>query len=290
LKQNILFLINPVSGGKNKLQFPEMVSKYLDREKFHADHLFTKGPGHAYDLVTGKIKSDTDIFVAVGGDGTINEVASALSGSDRRMGIIPCGSGNGLARSLNIPMRDKQAILRLNDLNTIRIDSGRINGRKFFNMAGIGFDAHISAVFAGSTHRGLGGYVKTTLSELRNYQSQQYDIEVDGQNYSTKAFMISIANSPQYGNNAHISPFASLDDGFLDLCIIKPFPLYHFPAICYRMFDRSTHRSKYVEIIRAKNIRILRDAHATVHVDGEPVQMEKELNIGVKPLSLSVLI
>ncbi|MGV3686016.1 MAG: diacylglycerol/lipid kinase family protein [Daejeonella sp.] len=289
MKKNITFFINPISGGKTKLNFPEMADKFIDPAKFCPTYIFTEAAGHAHQLAKEMVEGDTNILVAVGGDGTINEIASAVEGSGKIIGIIPYGSGNGLARSLGIPLNDKQAVQRLNKLNVNRIDSGTFNGRSFFNMAGIGFDAHISAVFASNVKRGLGGYVKTAITEITNYQCQHYILEIDGKRINRDAFMISIANSSQFGNNAHISPFASLKDGLLDVCITKPFPLYQFPVLGYRMFSRSTHKSKYVEIIKGKKIRIVREGRGTIHLDGEPCDMASELQIEIKPLSLSVL-
>lgn len=290
MKKNITFLINPISGGKTKLNFPDLANKFLDSGKFRPDFIFTEGRGHAYQMAIERVNGETDILVAVGGDGTINEVGSALTGSGKIMGIIPYGSGNGLARSLGIPLNDRRAVQTLNRMNVSRIDSGTFNGRNFFNMAGIGFDAHISAVFADNVTRGLGGYVQTAFTEISAYQSQHYTLEIDGVRISRDAFMISIANSSQFGNNAHISPFASLKDGLLDVVITKPFPLYLFPVLGYRMFSRSAHRSKYIEIIKAEEINILREGSGAIHLDGEPADMASELKINVKPLSLSVLV
>jgi diacylglycerol kinase (ATP) len=289
LKKNILFVINPVSGGKTKLKFPQIALKYLDKEKFHAEFIFTERPGHAFEIASSVLNSDTDIIVAVGGDGTINEIASAVESTNKSIGIIPCGSGNGLARSLGIPMKEREAIIKLNDLRINTIDTGIFNGKKFFNMAGIGFDAHISTIFAQDVRRGFRGYVKTAVTEISKYRAQHYYLEINGTIYERDAFMISIANSSQFGNNAHIAPFASLEDGILDICVIKPFPLYQFPGLGYRMFNKSTHKSKYVEIIKSEKIRIIRDIAGAVHLDGEPTQMDTELNISIKPLSLSVL-
>lgn len=290
MKKNITFIINPISGGKNKSHFPDFAAKYLDPAKFHATYHFTEGPGHANKIAAELVNSNSDILVAVGGDGTINEIASIIEGSGKIMGIIPYGSGNGLARSLAIPLNDRRAIQTLNKLNVNRIDSGTLNDRKFFNMAGIGFDAHISTIFASNVKRGLSGYVNTAISEISNYKCQHYTLEIDGKRISRDAFMISIANSSQFGNNAHISPFASLKDGLLDVVITKPFPLYQFPVLGYRMFSASTHKSKYVEIIKGKEIQIIRMGNGAVHLDGEPCEMSSELKIGVKPLSLSVLV
>lgn len=290
MKKNITFLINPISGGKTKLNFPDLATKHIDSGKFDPSFVFTNGPGHAHRIAGELVNGDTDILVAVGGDGTINEIASAIDGSGKTMGIIPYGSGNGLARSLGIPLNEIRAVQTLNNLNVNRIDTGTFNGRSFFNMAGIGFDAHISAIFATSVKRGLGGYVKTTVTEISNYKCQNYHLEIDGKAINRDAFMISIANSSQFGNNAHISPFASLKDGLLDVVITKPFPLYQFPVLGYRMFNRSTHRSKYVEILKGKEIRIVRQGDGAIHLDGEPSEMGSVLQITIKPLSLSILV
>ena len=267
-----------------------MAAKILDHSKFNATYVFTKGPGHANELAIEMVNRDSDVLVAVGGDGTINEVASGIGDSGKIMGIIPYGSGNGLARSLGIPLDDQRAVQALNKLNISVIDSGILNDRNFFNMAGIGFDAHISAVFAHNVTRGLGGYIKTAIAEISNYPCQSYVIEVDGKRIVRDAFMISIANSSQFGNNAHISPFASLKDGLLDVVITKPFPLYQFLVLGFRMFNRSAHRSKYVEIMRGKEIRIVRGSSGAIHIDGEPCNMGSEIVIKIKPLSLSVLV
>lgn len=267
-----------------------MAAKFLNSNIFSPTFVFTDGPGHANEMARGMVNDLTDVVVAVGGDGTINEVASGLQDSEKIMGIIPCGSGNGLARSLGIPLNERNAILRLNKLNCNNIDSAVFNERSFFNMAGIGFDAHISAIFAKNVTRGFKGYVKTAVNEVSNYKCQHYIIEIDGKRITRDAFMISIANSSQFGNNAHISPFASLKDGLLDVVITKPFPLYQFPVLGYRMFSRSAHRSKYIEIIRGKEINIIRDGGGAVHLDGEPCDMPAELKINIKPLSLTVLV
>ncbi len=289
MKRKILFVINPISGGKSKYNFPDKIDKYLDKSKFDAECVFTEYNGHGSILAAEAIKNGIEILVAVGGDGTINEVATEVDGTDKLMGIIPFGSGNGLARSLGIPLKEVQAIKRINKLHISKIDTGTFNGRKFFNMAGIGFDAQISARFAENVKRGLRNYIKIAFSEVSNYRSQNYHLQIDGKEYEYKAFMISIANSSQYGNNAHISPFASLNDGLLDICILRPFPLYKFPALALRMFRKNTHKSNYLEIIQGSEIIIRREREAAAHLDGEPFNMGTELSIGINPKSLNIL-
>ncbi len=133
------------------------------------------------------------------------------------------------------------------------------------------------------------GYIKTTFKEIVNYKPQLYKINIDGKEIERSAFMISIANSSQYGNNAHISPQASLKDGLLDVCIVKPFPLYHFPVMGYHLFSRTSNKSRYIEIIKGKKIRIQTDKPNIVHIDGEPREISGEISVAIKPLSLSIL-
>jgi YegS/Rv2252/BmrU family lipid kinase len=290
LKSRILFIVNPISGGQVKTFIPSLIDQYLDDSLYDAEIIFTAYAGHATKIAEEAVAANIDIVASVGGDGTINEVASALESSGTTMAIIPCGSGNGLARTLQIPLDTRKAIQKLNTARKVKIDSGTFNERKFFNMAGIGFDAHISALFAEDKKRGFKGYIQSTFKEIAQYQAQEYEINVDGSIYREKAFMISIANSSQYGNNAHISPFASLNDGLLDVCIIKPFPVYKFPLLAYRMFAKLAHQSNYVDIYRGRDIKITRATAGPIHIDGEPLFFPKEITIGVKPLSLTLLV
>lgn len=290
MRKRILFIVNPISGGQVKTFIPSLLDQFLDHHLFDAEIVFTERVGHASELAKEAIQNEIEIIASVGGDGTINEIASVVESSGKTMAIIPCGSGNGLARTLKIPLNNIKAIKNLNLLRTAKIDSGIFNERKFFNIAGIGFDAHISALFAHDKNRGFKGYINSTLREINNYKFQQYQIEIDGVKYVRDAFMLSIANSSQYGNNAHISPLALLDDGLLDVCIIKPFPIFKFPFLGYRMFSKTAHHSPYVEILRGRDIKIIRSVEGPVHLDGEPVIFPTEINVSVKHLSLNLVI
>jgi diacylglycerol kinase (ATP) len=290
LKRKALFIINPVSGGKKKDGVPELVEKYLDPTIFDYDIEFTTGIFHAHDLAKAAV-GEYEIVVAVGGDGTVNEIASAIAGTDTILGVIPFGSGNGLARFLTIPMDTEEAIKTMNAGRTITIDAGKMNGQWFFNMAGMGFDAHISHVFAnGSTKRGFVSYFKSSIREISTYKSKNYHIEIDGVVYDREAFMLSMANSSQYGNNAHVSPHASVQDGLLDVCIIKPFPLWRFPEMGLRMFTKTADSSQYVEIIKGKHIVITRQEEGPIHLDGEPQVAGTDIDIEVVPNSLHVIV
>ncbi|MDB5118486.1 MAG: diacylglycerol kinase [Mucilaginibacter sp.] len=285
MKRKALFIINPISGGKRKDGVPQLIDKYLDGE---ATIVFTHGVSHASEVAAEAIDK-YDLVVAVGGDGTVNEIASALVGSNAVLGVVPCGSGNGLSRFLGIPMDMQRSIENLNYGKAIKIDSAQANGKPFFNMAGMGFDAHIAEVFAHGKKRGFITYIKSALQEIIKYKPQTYQLEIDGVAYERTAFMLSFANSSQYGNNAHISPQASVQDGLIDVCIIKPFPLYRFPELGIRMFTKTTNKSKFVEIIRGKHILVRRNSAGPMHLDGEPEIAGSEIVINVLPGSLKVI-
>jgi len=289
LNRKALFIVNPISGGKKKDGVPELIDKHLDAGLFDTIIVFSDGVAHARQLAREAVNK-FDVIVAVGGDGTVNEVASALVRTDTPLGIIPYGSGNGLSRFLQIPMDPTDAIRTLAGGPVELIDSATLNGRPFFNMAGIGFDAHISEVFSHGKKRGFITYIKSSFEEISKYKSQFYEIEIDGRKYEREAFMVSFANSSQYGNNAHISPLASVQDGLLDVCIIKQFPVWRLPEMGVRMITKTAHKSKYLEIIRGKNINIKRAAPGPVHLDGEPQIMSADIHIEVVPHSLKVIV
>lgn len=289
LKANILFIINPISGGKKKYKIPSLIDAYLDKNKFNANFSLTEYVGHASEIAEEAANKNFDIIVAVGGDGTVNEVAPIVMKLNKILGIIPFGSGNGLARFLKIPMDAKKAIQVINAFNTQVIDAAKLNNRYFFNMAGMGFDAHISSAFAGKKGRGLKGYIEMFLKEMNSYQSQNYQIEIDGKHLERKAYVISIANSSQYGNNVHISPKSSLTDGLLDVCVVKPFPLYKLPILAYQMISKTTDQHDMVEIIRGKKIRITRQTEDSIHLDGEPLIMGQKIDIDVMPAALTII-
>ena len=288
MRQKALFIINPISGGKKKDGVPELIYKHLDAEKFEPVIVFSDGVSHARQMALESVNKFGTI-VAVGGDGTVNEVASALKESETALGIIPFGSGNGLARFLHIPMNTARAISTLGSGKIQLIDSGTLNGRSFFNMAGMGFDAHISEVFSHGKKRGFLSYIKSSLKEFKKYKSENYLINIDGDGYQREAFMLSFANSSQYGNNAHISPNASVKDGLLDVCIIKKFPVWRFPEMGLRMLTKTSEGTKFVEIIRGKQIQVTRNKPGPAHLDGEPVKTGIITDIKVIPASLKVI-
>jgi YegS/Rv2252/BmrU family lipid kinase len=288
LKRKALFIINPVSGGKKKDNVPALIEKNLDKSIFDYSIVFSDSAGHAH-IIAKEAIGNYDLVVAVGGDGTMNEVASAITGSDTVMGILPYGSGNGLSRFLDIPMNIEKAIKSLNAWHVEAIDSMKANDDWFFNMAGMGFDAHIAEVFSHDEKRGFITYIRSCFREISSYKPATYNMIIDGKEYRREAFMLSFANSSQYGNNAHVSPDASVQDGLVDVCVIKAFPVWRLVEMGIRMLTKTAGRSKYVEIIRGKKVIINREIPGPLHLDGEPLIAGTAVEINVVPSSLKIL-
>jgi diacylglycerol kinase (ATP) len=289
LKGKALFIINPISGGKKKDKVPELIEKHLDAEALTPVIVFSDSVSHARQIAMDAVNT-FEVIVAVGGDGTVNEIASGIVGTETRLGIIPFGSGNGLARFLKIPMDAEKAIKTLVAGPVEAIDSATLNGKPFFNMAGMGFDAHIAEVFSHNKKRGFITYIKSSFEEIKRYKPQLYLLEIDGKKLEREAFMLSFANSSQYGNNAHISPHASVQDGLIDVCVIKQFPWWRFVEMGIRMITKTTDNTKYLEIIRGKHIVVKRSGAGPVHLDGEPHIEGADITIDVVPGSLNVIV
>lgn len=265
----IVFIINPVSGTERKERIVTLIHQCFKLSKIHYDIAYTTFAGHATELTRQAIALKYDAVVAVGGDGTINEIAQALIKTKTALAIIPQGSGNGLARHLGIPLHTEQAIKRLLEPNRMLIDAATANGNYFFCTSGIGFDAHISASFAARTLRGLGGYAYFTIKELFAYKPLTYTIEFDGNKIEREAFLIAFANATQYGNNAYIAPQANIQDGKLDICILKSFPLFQAPKIAWQVFNKTITENQYMETFKADKIKISFDKPVPAHIDGE---------------------
>ncbi len=290
MKKKIAFIINPISGGINKQQFPSLIGRYLDRNQFDIEINFTRSAEHNLELAQEMVIKKKDIVVAVGGDGTINNIAKYLVNTGILFGIIPQGSGNGLARHLRIPLHNIKALQVINKLHRKNIDAGMANDTFFINVAGAGFDAHVSWMFANAPKRGFWSYSKITLTEFANYKPQQYELIVDGKSVSKDAFIICVANGSQYGNNAYIAPKANLDDGLFDISIMKPFKIHQMPIIGMELFLKKYNNSQYVDVLKGTNILIKRPEAGVFNIDGEPVLMEKDIQIKMLPEALKVIV
>ncbi|PLX05860.1 MAG: diacylglycerol kinase [Marinilabiliales bacterium] len=287
-KKNILFIINPISGvGKQKI-VEKAIEQYLDEELFDYSIAYTEYAGHAKEI-TKENKKEYEIIVAVGGDGSVNEVGSQLIHCETSMGIIPTGSGNGLARHLKIPLKIKNAIQNLNQSRIDKIDTIQANDTIYLNMAGIGFDAHIAHLFDNYGKRGFISYIKIIAKEFFKYQNKEYHLQTSEKEINTKAFIISLANSTQYGNNGHIAPLANIKDGLIDVCIVKKFPIYLFPFLAIHLFLKTAHKSKYITILKTRQLTLSYKNDLQGHYDGEPTSYTTPVHFKILPASLKVM-
>lgn len=288
-KEKILFIINPKSGVLSKKNIPGVVERHIDRNRFELFMEYTAYAGHATEIATSAVERGFDVVVAVGGDGTVNEVARALVHTDTALGVIPCGSGNGFARHIGIPVDVKKAIDFINKSEATRVDYGKLNGVPFFCACGVGFDALVSNDFANSTYRGMVSYVQKTLADWVDYKPEVYEVVADSVKKKYKAFLIACGNASQYGNNAFITPYASMRDGLLSVSILAPFTPVEVPVIVGQLFSNMLDKNSHMTTIAARKITIKRKKEAPVHYDGEPAMMDAELNIEVVPDGLKVL-
>jgi len=288
-KKTISFIINPISGTQKKDSWPEIINRYMDPSRYDIRIFFTERMGHASELAHRQIEDDVRYIVAVGGDGTVNEVAGAVRDTPAVMGIVPCGSGNGLARHLRIPLKITDALKLINKATVIDIDYGIVNDKPFFCTFGAGFDALISHTFAMSKKRGLRTYIAKIVKAFFTYRSCKYKLKIDGNKFKFNAFVVTIANSAQFGNNAYISPHADITDGKLDMCIVHPFPKFKALFLALRLFRKSIHKSSYYRMIRGEKIVLKRKHEGEVHLDGDPYTMGKKLKIKVVPKGLKIV-
>ena len=286
----ICFIVNPFSGRKPHQHISEIIQSGVDQEKYEFEICLTEYSGHARKLSEAAVESGTNIVVAVGGDGTINEVSSQIIHTKTILGIIPIGSGNGLARHLGIPISVKKALQLINKCNISSIDTASINGKPFVSIAGIGFDALVAREFSKNGKRGFLSYLRIITKEYRAYKSGNYVIDFDdGTQIKTAALFISFANSNQFGYNTSIAPNAKLDDGKLDVCIVQKPRILAMPLIANLLFLKQIHKSPLVEIIPSSGLTVKRSKQL-INLDGEAVKLKKKLTIKVNPLSLRIII
>jgi len=288
--KKICFIINPISGIGKQKKVEELLGKLLNTSLFDIEILYTKARKHATELAKEATIKNVDIVVAVGGDGSVNEVAKGLIGSNTAMAIIPAGSGNGFARHNKIPIDIEKAILLLNNYSIQTVDTWNLNEHFFLNIAGLGFDGHIAHLFENVGKRGLSTYAKLVFSEFKKYRCSDYSLEVDGKKIlAHNVFLMSISNASQYGNNAYVNKISSIQDGIAEICVLKKFPLGASPLIALKMFTNSLAASKYATNYSGKNITIIKGENKT-HVDGDAIDTESRIAISCNPKSLKIVV
>ena len=286
--KRICFLVNPISGGKEKSGILAAVKKHLDGSLYAAEFRMTEHPGEAE---TWAHDCEADIVVAVGGDGTVSEVARGLLGTGKTLGIIPCGSGDGLALHLGISRNPVKAVQLLNEGCVTSIDTASMNGRPFFCTAGMGLDAQVSLDFARSTQRGLARYIALALEDWMRHPAEEYTIRsAEGEFWMGKAVFVTIANANQWGNQARIAPMASLQDGLLDLIVVRPFPTLEIADMAARLMAGQATTSRHILHFSSTQFRIGRQKGGAVHCDGDPFEDGAEFDLKVHPGGLPVLV
>jgi diacylglycerol kinase (ATP) len=286
--KKVLFIVNKYSGPG---YLPAVEGKILEacqnnRVAYHIE--FTEGPGHATILSGQAVANGFTTVVAVGGDGTVNEVAQGVIHTKASLGIIPTGSGNGLARHLKIPIAPVQALKTLFSSQVIAMDSFQMNGKLSLNVSGIGFDGHVANLFGTDKKRGLQAYTRLTFNEFRQFKEFDAELRVGGTILKKKAFVIAIANSSQYGNNARIAPAASVCDELLHISILKKMPPYRLDFI-YSFFAGTINESAYCEILEARDLTIRLSAPVPYHIDGEASGTAAEFQIEMMPGSIQMM-
>jgi YegS/Rv2252/BmrU family lipid kinase len=286
----IAFIINPKSGTGTKHDLPGMIQDELDATIFESQVVTTQYRGHGTELAKGFVEKGFDIVVAVGGDGTVNEIGRALIHTNTTLGIIPVGSGNGLARHLGIPMNMRKAIQQLNHSEPIYMDYGLVNNQPFFCTCGTGFDAYVSTEFAKGKKRGIMSYIEKIITGYFSYKPQNYHLLGHDIDLNAKAFVLTFANASQWGNNAYIAPQASVQDGKIDISIMSNFPVIAIPTLALQLFAKTIDKDLFMTTLRAENITLQREESGPFHFDGEPYEEGKEIIVKTVADGLKVLV
>ena len=290
MKKTITFILNPISGTTSKARVPELIERTIDKDLFDYNIVFTERAGHASEIASDAADKGADIVVAVGGDGTVNEVGRALIHTSTALAIVPCGSGNGLARHLMLPMNLKRSLETINKCVIHDLDYGVINDMPFFCTCGMGFDAFVSMKFAEAGKRGPITYVENVLREGLRYKPETYVISDETGTKIRKAFLISCANASQYGNNAYIAPHASMADGLLDIIIMEPFEMFDAPQISMDLFSKTIENNSKIKMLKSSRVLVKRENEGYIHYDGDPVMAGKEIEIHVEHKGIKMVV
>lgn len=283
--KKILFIANPLSGGKDKKTILKDIDAAIDRQRFAPSFVYTERPGHATSLARN---DEADIVVAVGGDGTVSEVAQGLVGTDKVLGIIPCGSGDGLAFHLGLSRNPLKALRTIQDGTSETMDYGMVDGRPFFCTSGVGLDAEVAWEFASAGKRGLWTYISLAWKIWQHFKPETYKIDVDGRTLSVPAVFVTVGNANQWGNQARITSLASVQDGLLDVTVVAPFHTWEIPVLATKLLDGRAHTSRRVTLLRGKRVTVVREKEGPAHYDGDPCLKGKEIHYEIVPAALHV--
>ena len=290
VKRKIVFVYNPISGTHRLIPVIPIIERFTNTDLYDFSIISTKHKGHATELAREYAAKNYDAVIAVGGDGTVNEVGCGLIGTGTALGIIPCGSGNGLARHLGIPTDPFKAVKWLDKSIFTEIDYGMMESQPFFCTCGVGFDAKVCDAFSKAGSRGVLTYLESIMKEVATYHNETYSISFDNSSETFEAFFITVANADPWGNNAIIAPTASLQDGLLDVIAAHPFSVVDAPLIAFQLFNRLIEKNPNVTVRKCSELTIRRQSEGPAHYDGEPVILGREIHIKLKHGGLKVLI
>lgn len=289
MSEKIFLIINPISGTHPKDKLRRRVVEALRQHGFEVTTALTEYSGHASELAREAVKAGYSGVLACGGDGTVNEVASAMINTGVPMGILPSGSGNGLARHLLMPIDAIRAVDIIGRRCIRDCDCGIVNNTPFFCTFGVGFDATVSDRFAEASTRGALTYVKSALQEFASYKPVRYHIDADGEVFDDDAFLVAVCNANQYGNNAYIAPRASITDGKLNLVIVRKIPRFDTVMLGIEMLCGTLAENHGVLMREASSITIERKGGGPAHMDGEPlVDVGDKIVIECRPGALKL--
>lgn len=288
--KNIAFIVNPISGTKNKKTLPKLIDKELDKSQWLMNIVYTEYQGHATILARQFAQMGFDAVVSVGGDGTLNEVACGLAGTKTALGVLPMGSGNGFARHIGVPMNPAAAIRMLNHSEAVLCDYGMAEDKLFVSTCGTGFDATIADHFGQTGKRGFVGYLQSVIKDAFAFRPEHCRLVGDGIDVESTATLINFANASQWGYEAAIAPKASIQDGLMDISIMSAKALLVAPGLAIRMFTKTLDESAFMETLRAREITLIRDEVRPFHIDGDPVDMPKDIHIRIVEDGLRVLV
>lgn len=289
-RKKLMAIINPFSGNTRKDMVPQLIEEVVDHDKFDVEIAFLTGEQRVSDLAAKAVERGVYGVIAIGGDGTVNGAATALKDSDVALAIVPCGSGNGLARHLEIPMNMKKALEVINRDHVELCDYCTANDETFVCTCGMGFDAEIADRYARRDKRGPINYVKTAFQVYAHYKPIHCTIEIDGQVIEENVFVVTCANAAQYGNNAFIAPHASLQDGLLDITIIRPFSPLESPIVGGSLFTKTVDKNRHVDIYRARQVKIHSSEPNVFHIDGEPMDVITDMTVTCHPAGIKFFV
>lgn len=280
--EKFLFIINPVSGSGAGKRMQRLIESTIGKHvgnMIEPTFKFTEDTGHAASIAKENANGAYDLIVACGGDGTVNEVASALFQTEQTMAIFPIGSGNGLARHYLYPSQPKEWLQNILQADVIQHDSAIINGIMAFNVSGVGFDAHVANLFGKDGKRGFNSYLRLIVTEFNRYKPFRCEIKTEAETHRVESFMMPIAVASQFGNNAFIAPEADTNDGMTNLKVIRKMPATQVIPFAVRVFTKSIQGSSYSTSIKSKNIKIECDTPQPLHIDGEPKGTYQQFDI-----------